>query len=183
MSSITLNFTINIDSALLRTLLAAAAREIQLNETIDPASAASPAAPSPPTDVPAENTVVQPEPEPQALPEPAPVPLITNERKPVFWKKKIITLVDEEELLRIVNRIEMGEISSSTLGVNWYTKHHPLKGNTLKIVEALRKSSNRNLSFQSLLAQTPLMTTGLHSLQNYLREMDKQGIITYSPKD
>ena len=178
MSSITLNFTINIDATLLKALLATA-RDIQLNQTIDPTPAPSETTPSSSE----ANTVVPPQPEAQPLAEPAPVPLITNERKPVQWNKKSITLVSEEQLAQIANQIEMGELSSPNVIYNWYTKYHPLKERARRIVDVLRNSPNRTLTFQSLLAQTGLPNAGNDSLQGYLREMDKQGVITYSPKD
>jgi hypothetical protein len=180
--SITLNFTINIDSAMLTALLATA-RDIQLTQTIDPNPA------PPPSENSETNSVVDPpspdppSPQPQVPPAPAQLLLITNERKKVRWEKKSITLVSEEDLNRITNQIEMGELSSGDPGVSWYAKHHPLKLNPLKIVDALRRSSTRTLSFQSLLAQTGLQMTGSLCLQSYLREMVKQGVITYTPRD
>jgi hypothetical protein len=174
MSSITLNFTINIDSAMLRTLLASA-KDIQLSQTIDPAAPPSPVAPS--SENSDANSVVE-------VPADAtPVPLITNERKAVQWNKKTISLVSEEQIAQIANRIEMGELSSPSPVINWYTKHHPLKERALRIVTVLRNSPSRSLTFQSLLAQTGMPTKGNDALQHYLREMDKQGIIVYSPKD
>jgi hypothetical protein len=187
MSSITLNFTINIDSAMLRTLLASA-RDIQLSQTIDPTpsptpTSAPPSSPAPapvtPTDNFETNSVIE-------IPSPAvaaPVALITNERKAVQWNKKTISLVPEEQIAQIANRIEMGELSSANTTYNWYTKYHPLKERALRIVTVLRNSPSRSLTFQNLLAQTGLPNTGNDSLQGYLREMDKQGVITYSPRD
>lgn len=167
--SITLNFTINIDSTMLRNLLATA-RDIQITQTIDPA-------PPPPSSEDSEtNSVVE-------SPPVAPIPLITNERKAVQWNRKAIILVPEDQIAQIANRIEMGELSSANTTYNWYTKYHPLKERALRIVTVLRNSPSRSLSFQSLLAQTGLPNTGNDSLQGYLREMDKQGVITYSPRD
>lgn len=182
MSSITLNFTINIDSAMLRTLLASA-REIQINQTIDPATPYPTPVPTPPASEESEtNSVIEPPiPSPCALA--PPVPLITNERKAVQWNKKTITLVSEEQIAQIANRIEMGELSSANTIYKWYTKYHPLKERSLRIVTVLRNSPSRSLTFQNLLAQTGLPITGNDSLQGYLREMDKQGVITYSPRD
>jgi hypothetical protein len=174
MSSITLNFTINIDSAMLRTLLASA-KDIQLSQTIDPAAPPSPVAPS--SENSDANSVVE-------VPADAtPVPLITNERKAVQWNRKAIILVPEDQIAQIANRIEMGELSSANTTYNWYTKYHPLKERSLRIITVLRNSPSRSLTFQSLLAQTGLPNTGNDSLQGYLREMDKQGVITYAPRD
>ena len=174
--SITLNFTINIDSTMLRNLLTTA-RDIQITQTIDPAP---PPTPAPYAEDSEANSVVDP---PPANDTPGPVLLITNDGKKVHWEKKSITLVSEEDLNHITNQIEMGELSSGDPGVSWYAKHHPLKLNPLKIVEALRKSSTRTLSVPSIRAQTGLPKDTSHSLQSYLREMVKQGVITYSPRD
>jgi hypothetical protein len=153
--------------------LLATARDIQLTQTIDPTPA-----PSPPSSENSEtNSVVEP-PQP-----PAPIPLITNERKAVQWNKKAIILVPEDQIAQIANRIEMGELSSANPTYNWYTKYHPLKERSLRIITVLRNSPSRSLTFQSLLAQTGLPNTGNDSLQGYLREMDKQGVITYTPRD
>lgn len=183
MSSITLNFTINIDATLLRTLLATA-RDIQLSQTIDPSTPteAQSQAGEPST----ANTVVEPPTspeEPPALPQPPSVPLITNKRKAVHWQKKSITLVSEEEIAQIANQIDMGELTSPVPTANWYTKHHPLRNKSKRILDVLRAAPNRTLTFQSLLAQTGMPSTGNDQLQNYLCQMDKQGIIIYSPKD
>jgi hypothetical protein len=169
--SITLNFTINIDSTMLRNLLTTA-RDIQITQTIDPAP------PPPPSEDSEANSVVD-----SPAHTPGPVPLITNERKPVQWNKKTITLVSEDQIAQIANKIEMGELSSPSPIINWYTKHHPLKERALRIVTVLRNSPSRSLTFQSLLAQTGMPTKGNDALQHYLREMDKQGIIAYSPRD
>lgn len=155
---------------MLRNLLASA-RDIQISQTIDPA-------PPPPPSENSETNSVADSPAPVA-----PIPLITNERKAVQWNRKAIILVQEDQIAQIANRIEMGELSSANTTYNWYTKYHPLKERALRIVTVLRNSPSRSLSFQSLLAQTGLPNTGNDSLQGYLREMDKQGIIIYSPKD
>lgn len=172
--SITLNFTINIDSTMLRNLLATA-RDIQISQTIDPAP------PPPPSEDSETNSDVDTSSSPPAPL--APIPLITNERKAVQWNRKAIILVPEDQIAQIANRIEMGELSSPSPIINWYTKHHPLKERALRIVTVLRNSPSRSLTFQSLLAQTGMPTKGNDALQHYLREMDKQGIIVYSPKD
>jgi hypothetical protein len=177
MSSITLNFTINIDSAMLTALLATA-RNIQVNQTIDPTPA-----PPPSENSDTDSFVETHSSQSQAPDVPVAVPLITNERKAVQWNKKAIILVPEDQIGQIANRIEMGELSSANTIYNWYTKYHPLKERALRIVTVLRNSPSRSLTFQSLLAQTGLPNTGNDSLQGYLREMDKQGVITYSPRD
>lgn len=192
MSSITLNITINLDINMLRSLLEAK-ESVEKTNTSLPISIKSESFNLPKVEPKMEPLPSIPEEEsappvelpesPRALPSPAPVALITDERKHVLWSKKNIILAPEDVIASIANRIENGELSSPLTTVSWYNRFHPLKERSLRIVNVLRNAPNRTLSFQNLVAQTGLPTTGNDNIQAYLREMDKQGVITYSPKD
>lgn len=193
MSSITLNITINLDINMLRNLLEAkdavekgnASLPITIkSESINLTKLESKVV-EPLASIPEEESAPPVELAEALAPAPAPSPvaLITDERKPVRWAKKNIILASEEQIALISNRIEMGELTSPNVIYNWYTKYNPQKYWGLRIVNVLRNAPNRSLSFQSLVAQTGLPSTGNDNIQAHLREMDKQGIITYSPKD
>lgn len=109
----------------------------------------------------------------------AATPVAAAARGRIDWKKQTLTLVSGAELLRIVEDISSGVLTSGTASVHWRGKHHPGALFPAKIIYALSNAQNKTLSFTDLAEELggEIGLTGIHSLQNYLRELYKQGIV------
>jgi hypothetical protein len=93
------------------------------------------------------------------------------------WKNQSFTVVSEEDVRQITAAIDGGELCSQLFSVNWHGKHHPSSSAPRKIIRALKSAGGR-ASFADLDAATDLPAKGSHMLQNYLRELVRQGIVS-----
>lgn len=125
--------------------------------------------PPPPTPLESTQPVQQPE---TPTTEPTPVPA-----KNTQWERCDIKLVDETTMEAIVQSINTGEFISPASSISWQgVKHSPRSQHNQRIFTTLRGAPNRTLSFTSLGAQAGLPEK--EKLKSYLREMEKQGLIT-----
>lgn len=131
-----------------------------------------PVEPPPP---PAPVAVVEPQPElpvPATVAEAQPVPPAGNKG----WGGKNITLADDTIVEACTKAMERGELVSNS-NYSWQKgKHDPRSPHNQRVISALRTPVNRTLSYTSLRAQTGINNDNL--LKSYLREMEKQGLIT-----
>lgn len=97
----------------------------------------------------------------------------------VDWKKQTLSLASNADIIRITEEIESGVLASKTKTVNWHDKHHPGSLFPSKIIYAISNTPNRILSFSDLAKEVggDIPLSGNGSLQNYLRELVKQGIV------
>jgi hypothetical protein len=125
--------------------------------------------PPPPTPLEPTQPVKQPETPPTTEPVPSP--------KNTQWERCDIKLVDETTMEAIVQSINTGEFISPAPSISWQgIKHSPRSQHNQRIFTTLRATPNRTLSFTSLGAQAGLPEK--EKLKSYLREMEKQGLIT-----
>ena len=103
-----------------------------------------------------------------------------KKEKSTPWRKSTIVLASEEEVSSIIRRIDEGSLLSPTPTVSWRfgTKHHPLSEMPARIIALLALSPERRLSFQALIGGLKLGMNLKDTLQNNLRELQKQGLIT-----
>jgi hypothetical protein len=110
---------------------------------------------------------------PQGEPAPAPAPAQKNTQ----WQRTSITLLDDATVDARIQAIVTGEFLSPTSTVSWFgIKHNPRSQHNQRILAALRAAPNRTMSFTSVGAQTGIPER--EKLTGYLREMEKQGLIT-----
>lgn len=111
-------------------------------------------------------------------PEPAPTPAPpTANAKNTQWERCNITLANEEVVEETIQAITTGEFVSPLPSVSWQgIKHSPRSHHNQRILASLRTATNRTLSFPSLGAQAGIPEK--EKLKSYLREMEKQGLIT-----
>jgi hypothetical protein len=96
-----------------------------------------------------------------------------------FWAKKTISLASDADIQSVTQRIDEGAFSSSIPSVCWDKdkKHHPTALYPAHICGLLKAAPERSLTFGQLFRRAGMSKTGPHKLQNYLREMKKQGLI------
>ena len=93
------------------------------------------------------------------------------------WERCNITLANEETVEETIQAITTGEFVSPLPSISWQgIKHSPRSQHNQRIVSSLRTATNRTLSFPSLGAQAGIPDK--EKLKSYLREMEKQGLIT-----
>jgi len=110
-------------------------------------------------------------------PVPTPVPTQAPNPKNTQWERCNITLTDETTVEAIIQSINTGEFISPSPSISWRgIKHSPRSQHNQRIVTALRSVPNRTLSFATLSEQTNIRDG--KTLKSYLREMEKQGLIT-----
>jgi hypothetical protein len=123
--------------------------------------------------------VIQPEPEPEQIAppvEPVPEPPTQNVRN-TQWERCNITLVNDATITAVIEAINSGAFISPSSSVSWRgSKHHPNAHHNQRILDALRNAHNRTLSFTSIGAQAGIPDK--EKLKSYLREMEKQSLIT-----
>lgn len=108
--------------------------------------------------------------------DPAPATVSANPKN-TQWERCNITLTDETTVDAIVQSINTGEFISPSPSISWRgIKHSPRSQHNQRIVTALRSVPNRTLSFATLSEQTNIRDG--KTLKSYLREMEKQGLIT-----
>jgi hypothetical protein len=108
--------------------------------------------------------------------DPAPATVSANPKN-TQWERCNITLTDETTVEAIIQSINTGEFISPSPSISWQgIKHSPRSQHNQRILTTLRGSPNRTLSFPSLGAQAGLPEK--EKLKSYLREMEKQGLIT-----
>lgn len=93
------------------------------------------------------------------------------------WKNQTFSVASEEDVRQITAAIDGGELCSQISSVNWHGKHHPSSSAPRKIIRALKSAGGR-ASFADLDAAADLPAKGSHMLQNYLRELVRQGIVS-----
>jgi len=128
--------------------------------------------------IPTETTPATRPTEPAIDPAPATVSATASANaKNTQWERCSITLVDDTTVDAIVQSINTGEFLSISPSISWQgIKHSPRSQHNQRILTTLRGSPNRTLSFPSLGAQAGLPEK--EKLKSYLREMEKQGLIT-----
>ena len=105
------------------------------------------------------------------------VPITVTNAKNTMWERSDITLVDDAAVTRIIQQIELRELMSQVPSVSWTgPKFYPNSQHNVRIRTVLKGSPNRTLSFTSLGAQAGIPDKD--KLKCYLREMEKQGLIT-----
>jgi hypothetical protein len=96
----------------------------------------------------------------------------------ILWKTHSFTVASEEAIRQITTKIDSGALFCKKKSFTWARgKHHPSDSAPSKIISALRSSGGR-ASFAALEAAVALPTKGEHILQNYLRELHDQGIVS-----
>jgi tRNA uridine 5-carbamoylmethylation protein Kti12 len=144
---------------------------------VDPPPVSTPAVSPEPV---SESTTASVPKEASALPPPVP-PVAVQPQEPVQkniqWQRSNFTLVDDTTLERIIEQIQSGEFLSPSPNVSWFGhKHSPHAQHNRRIFDTLKSATNRTMSFTSLGAQAGIPDK--EKLKSYLREMDKQGLIT-----
>jgi len=136
-----------------------------------------PVEPPPP---PAPVTVVEPQPEPPVpatVAEPQPVPEAPVPNRNTQWQRTSITLADDATVESRTQAIVTGEFMSPASSISWLgIKHNPRSLHNQRILAVLRAAPNRTMSFTSVGAQAGIPER--EKLTGYLREMEKQGLIT-----
>jgi hypothetical protein len=99
---------------------------------------------------------------------------------PTPWRKSTILLASEEEVNSATRSIDERTLVSPTPTVSWHegTKHHPRAEMPARIIALLTRAPERRLSFQALIVELKLGMNLKDTLQNYLRELQKQKIIS-----
>lgn len=99
----------------------------------------------------------------------------------VYWHNESFAAISLREQQEITSRIDNNTFESSTESIKkagtWHTKHHPTAEFPAKILKAIREYEYEYMSFQNLLTAVNMSTKGEHSLQNYLRELHRMGLI------
>ena len=102
-----------------------------------------------------------------------------SQTKNIHWERSNIILASNDLVEQIQQAIMTGEFLSPTNSISWQgEKYSPRSHHNQRIIEALRGAPNRTMSFVSIGAKTGIPDKT--KLKLYLREMDKQGIITTS---
>lgn len=110
-------------------------------------------------------------------PTPRPTPPTPTNPKNTQWERCNISLTDEITMEAIIHSINTGEFISPSPSISWQgMKHSPRSQHNQRIFSALRSVPNRTLSFPALSEQTNIRDG--KTLKSYLREMEKQGLIT-----
>lgn len=104
---------------------------------------------------------------------------------------EIYTLVSDEEIERITQRINTGQLRSKDPKSSWTEKHHPSRpwrgqpGGAARIIEILRNRGGRSASKEQLLAALPGWTCSSrctpgnpYNIQFFLTQLKLQEIIS-----
>jgi hypothetical protein len=129
-----------------------------------------------------QNLVKVPAPPEEVPAAPEKVPSPRRSQKEEDAHRVSVCLVGEEAISLALRSIEDGSFASPTPSVSWNGKHSPWAHVPVAIIDALRAAPERSLSFKQLLQETGLPDKGNKSLQNYLRELRKQGIVEMKMK-
>jgi hypothetical protein len=121
-----------------------------------------------------EHIVLATAPAPATVPAPAPAPAPARNTQ---WQRTSITLVDDATVEARTQAIVTGEFLSPASSISWLgVKHNPRSLHNQRILAVLRAAPNRTMSFTSVGAQAGIPER--EKLTGYLREMEKQGLIT-----
>jgi hypothetical protein len=111
----------------------------------------------------------------EAEPAPAPAPASRS------WPDTIISLVSEDIIASAIRNIATGSLSSKVRSVEWMgkSKYNPHSRVPEQLCAILRAAPSRTLSFRQLESLCcNNWIGGPKTLQNYLRELNKQGLVT-----
>ena len=143
----------------------------------------------------AQMAIAQPQPQQQALlMPPAPAPVAAAEppqEQPVVpaaepVRQRPYQLVSDDEILRITGQINNGHLRSPIPTVSWNptAKHYPGSARPTEIITFLQSREGRSATKEILLREmngwawdNSVANGGLY-LSHYMRELEKQGIVT-----